>query len=84
MQARSARPLITLVISGTDVQKQNAAWALGNLAGSQYVCIKIGELGGLPPLIGLVGCGTGEQKETAAPAVGEEDEHMCFTGDLEL
>ena len=55
--------------SGTDGQKQKAAFALGWLAHNAENQMAIAAAGGVPPLVSLVGGGTDGQKQQAAAAL---------------
>ena len=63
-------PLVELVRDGTDVQKEEAAFALHRLAYNDDNQIAIAKAGGIPPLVALVRDGNAAQKLNAAQALG--------------
>jgi hypothetical protein len=68
-QAGAIVPLVTLVQSGTDGQKEHAARALRNLADNDENKVLIAQAGAIAPLVTLVQSGTAGQKEQAAGAL---------------
>jgi vacuolar protein 8 len=62
-------PLVTLVQSGTDRQKEHAAGALQNLAANAENKVLIAQAGAIAPLVTLVQSGTAGQKKHAASAL---------------
>jgi hypothetical protein len=62
-------PLVTLVQSGTDGQKEQGAGALWNLSFNAENQIAIAQAGGIATLVTLVQSGTDGQKEHAAGAL---------------
>ena len=69
-RAGGIEPLVALVRSGTDRQKEAAAWALGNLAMNTDNQAAIARAGGIEPLVALVRIGTERQKNAAAETLG--------------
>ena len=66
----SITPLVELARSGTAGAKEQAAWALGDLALNQVAMqVAIAAEGGISPLIELTRSGTSEAKEHAARAL---------------
>ena len=68
-QAGGIPPLVELVKSGSDAQKEKAAGALENLADNNANRDAIREEGGIPPLVALVRSGSPAQKKKAAGAL---------------
>ena len=68
-KAGAITPLVTLVQSGTDGQKEYAAGALANLAMNAEYQVLIARAGAILPLVTLVQSGTDGQKEQAAGAL---------------
>ena len=65
----AATALVTLVQSGTDGQKKEAAGVLRNLAVNAENQVLIAQAGAIAPLVTLVQSGTDGQKESAAGAL---------------
>jgi vacuolar protein 8 len=76
-QAGAIAPLVTLVQSGTDRQKEHAAGALRNLAINDENNVLIAQAGAIAPLVTLVQSGTDRQKEYAAGAL----RNLAFNND---
>ena len=68
-QAGGIAPLVALVQSGTDGQKDTAAGALWNLSFAAGNKVAIAQAGGIAPLVTLLQRGTDGQKESAAGAL---------------
>ncbi|GLE05287.1 hypothetical protein PINS_up014299 [Pythium insidiosum] len=63
--------LVENITTGTDAEKEHAAYILGKFACDVEVNqVKIAEAGGIPPLVQLIKYGTDMQKEHAAFALG--------------
>ena len=70
-KAGAISPLVKLIQSGTDPQKEHAARALGALACENSTNQKtIAKAGAISPLVKLIQSGTDPQKEHAARALG--------------
>ena len=69
VQAGAIAPLVTLVQSGTDGQKEHAAGALANLALNAEHQVLIAQAGAIAPLVTLAQSGTDGQMEHAADAL---------------
>ena len=68
-EAGGIAPLVALAASGTEEQKEFAAWALGILAFFDTNHVAIAAAGGIAPLVALAASGTEKQKEYAARAL---------------
>ncbi|OWZ22701.1 Serine/threonine protein kinase [Phytophthora megakarya] len=62
-------PMLAL-FRGSENQKEYAVCTLANLAGSQDICLKIADAGGIRPLVTLLRTGSNDQKGMAAYSLG--------------
>ncbi|DBA03074.1 TPA: hypothetical protein N0F65_003321 [Lagenidium giganteum] len=62
-------PLVQLIANGSEIQREQAAGALGKIAAIAANRVHIAVAGGVPPLVELITNGTEKQKEYAARAL---------------